>query len=152
MKRNLFLILAIVVLALALFVSCDDATSDKKGNQEMTEFYAKAREAFRVSSGVTLPEIGGIDLDKSLEAYDLEMEQFNEVIKNGGGEMSFDLNKGITLEAYLGIVNAIGVVFGPESYGFPMEEEGESIDSWEKNERFVTVHYKPKTRITVIIN
>ena len=55
MKRNLFLILAIVVLALALFVSCDDATSDKKGNQEMTAFYAKAREAFRVSSGSSDP-------------------------------------------------------------------------------------------------
>ena len=152
MRRNLFVLLSIAVLALVLSVSCDGSVSGKIGDTQMTPFYVKARKAFNVSSGVTLPEIGGIDLDKSLEAYEDEMEQFDEVIKNGGGEMSFDLNKGITLEAYLGIVNAIGVVFGPESYGFPMEKEGESIDSWEKNERFVTVHYKPKTRITVIIN
>ena len=93
MKRNLFMIFAVVVLALTVFVSCD-ATPGEKDDQEMTAFYSKAREAFRTASGVTLPVIGGIDLDSSLEAYALEMEQFDEVIKQGGGEMSFDLDKG----------------------------------------------------------
>ena len=150
MKRNLFLILAIVVLALALFVSCDDATSDKKGNQEMTEFYAKAREAFRVSSGVTLPEIGDLDFDNSNVAYMREMEQFDRVIKQGGGGMSFDLDKGITLDAYLGIVNAIGVVFGPEYYVDHIE--GYDIEIWKKDNTYVTVRFKVNTIISVIIN
>ncbi|MBQ3696706.1 MAG: hypothetical protein II883_02165 [Spirochaetales bacterium] len=152
MKRNLFLILGIVVLALALFVSCDDGTANKNGSREMTAFYVKAREAFNVSTGVSLPEISGLDLEKSHEAYDLEMEQFDEVIKNGGGEVTFDLDKGITLDAYLQIVYAIGVVFGPETEPFPIHEEGEDVDSWHKNGQYVTVHYKPETSITVIVH
>ena len=152
MRRNLFVLLSIAVLALVLSVSCDGSVSGKIGDTQMTPFYAKARKAFNVSTGVTLPEIGDIDLDKSLEAYDLEMEQFDEVIKNGGGEMSFDLNKGITLDAYLQIVYAIGVVFGPETEPFPIHEEGEDVDSWHKNGQYVTVHYKPETSISVIVH
>ena len=152
MRRNLFVLLSIAVLALVLSVSCDGSVSGKIGDTQMTPFYAKAREAFRVSSGVTLPEIGDLDLDKFLEAeaYDLEMEQFNEVIKNGGGEMSFDLNKGITLEAYLGIVNAIGVVFGPEYYVDHIG--GYDIEVWKKDNTYVTVKFKVNTKISVIIN
>ena len=150
MKRNLFLILTIVVLALTLFVGCDDATSDKRGNQGMTKFYAKAREAFRVSSGVTLPELGDLDFDNSNVAYMREMEQFDRVIKQGGGGMSFDLDKGITLDAYLGIVNAIGVVFGPEYYVDHIE--GYDIEIWKKDNTYVTVKFKVNTIISVIIN
>ena len=150
MKRNLFLILTIVVLALTLFVGCDDTTSDKKGNQGMTKFYAKAREAFRVSSGVTLPELGDLDFDNSNVAYMREMEQFDRVIKQGGGGMSFDLDKGITLDAYLGIVNAIGVVFGPEYYVDHIE--GYDIEIWKKDNTYVTVKFKVNTIISVIIN
>ena len=152
MKRKLFLILGSVVLALALFVSCDGSLSGKIGDTQMTPFYAKAREAFNVSTGVTLPEIGDLDLDKSLEAYEDEMEQFDEVIKNKGGEVSFDLDKGITLDAYLQIIYAIGVVFGPETEPFPIHEEGEDVDSWHKNGQYVTVHYKPETSISVIVH
>ena len=150
MKRNLFLILGIVVLALALFVSCDDGTANKKGSREMTAFYAKAREAFRVSSGVTLPEIGDLDFDNSNVAYMREMEQFDRVIKQGGGGMSFDLDKGITLDAYLGIVNAIGVVFGPEYYVDHIE--GYDIEIWKKDNTYVTVKFKVNTILSVIIN
>ncbi len=152
MRRNLFVLLSIAVLALVLSVSCDGSVSGKIGDTQMTPFYAKAREAFNVSTGVSLPEISGLDLDKSLEAYDLEMEQFDEVIKNGGGEVTFDLDKGITLDAYLQIVYAIGVVFGPETEPFPIHEEGEDVDSWHKNGQYVTVHYKPETSITVIVH
>lgn len=152
MRRNLFVLLSIAVLALVLSVSCDGSVSGKIGDTQMTAFYAKAREAFNVSTGVTLPEIGDLDLDKSLEAYEDEMEQFDEVIKNGGGEVSFDLDKGITLDAYLQIVYAIGVVFGPETEPFPIHEEGEDVDSWHKNGQYVTVHYKPETSISVIVH
>ena len=152
MRRNLFVLLSIAVLALVLSVSCDGSLSGKIGDTQMTPFYAKARKAFNVSTGVTLPEIGDLDLDKSLEAYDLEMEQFDEVIKNGGGEVTFDLDKGITLDAYLQIVYAIGVVFGPETEPFPIHEEGEDVDSWHKNGQYVTVHYKPETSISVIVH
>ena len=152
MRRNLFVLLSIAVLALVLSVSCDGSLSGKIGDTQMTPFYAKARKAFNVSTGVTLPEIGDLDLDKSLEAYDLEMEQFDEVIRNGGGEVSFDLDKGITLDAYLQIIYAIGVVFGPETEPFPIHEEGEDVDSWHKNGQYVTVHYKPETSISVIVH
>ncbi len=79
-----------------------------------------------------------------------EMEQFDRVIKQGGGGMSFDLDKGITLDAYLGIVNAIGVVFGPEYYVDHIE--GYDIEIWKKDNTYVTVKFKVNTILSVIIN
>ena len=151
MKRYSFILCTIVVLALALFISCDDSASGEKGTREMTAFYAKAREAFKVSSGVTLPEVGGIDLDSSLEAYDLEMAQFDEVIKQGGGPMSFDLDKGgINDSVYIGFSGAIETVFGPARGIY--HKEGYDIEIWKKDDRYVTVKYKVNTILTVIIN
>ena len=150
MKRNLFIILTTVVLALTVFVSCDDSATGEKGTQEMTAFYAKAREAFKASSGVSLPEIGGIDLDSSLEAYSLEMAQFDEVIRLGGGAMSFDLDKGgINDSVYIGFSQAIETVFGEATVD---HVEGYDIEIWKKDERYVTVKYKVNTIITVMIN
>lgn len=150
MKRNLFLMIAIAVLALTLAVSCDGSAAGEKTDREMTAFYAKAREAFQVASGVTLPEIGGIDLDSSKEAYALEMAQFDEVIKQGGGEMSFDLDKGgIDDSVYIGFTNAIEMVFG-EAYVDHIE--GYDIEIWKKDNTYVTVKYKVNTIISVIIS
>ena len=151
MKRNLFLMIAIAVLALTLAVSCDGSAAGEKTDREITAFYAKAREAFQVASGVTLPEIGGIDLDSSKEAYALEMEQFDEVIKQGGGEMSFDLDKGgINDSVYIGFTNAIEMVFGVAIYCD--HKEGYDIEIWKKGDTYVTVKYKVNTIISVIIN
>ena len=151
MKRNLFIILTTVVLALTVFVSCDDSATGEKGTQEMTAFYAKAREAFKASSGVSLPEVGGIDLDSSLEAYSLEMAQFDEVIRLGGGAMSFDLDKGgINDSVYIGFSQAIETVFGP---AIDIDhKEGYDVEIWKKDERYVTVKYKVNTIISVMIN
>ena len=151
MKRNLFIIFTIIVLALAVFVSCDDSDAGEKGAPELTTFYAKAREAFKVSSGVTLPEYGGIDLDSGHEAYNLEIAQFNEVIKNGGGAMTIDLNKGgINDAVYIGFSEAIELVFGT---AIEVDHiEGYDIEIWKKDDRYVTVKYKVNTIITVIIN
>ena len=150
MKRNLFMIFAVVVLALTVLVGCN-ADAGEKDDQEMTAFYSKAREAFRVASGVTLPVLGGIDLDSSLEAYALEMEQFDEVIKQGGGEMSFDLDKGgINDSVYIGFTNAIEMVFG---VAIDVDhKEGYDIEIWKKGETYVTVKYKVNTIIYVIIS
>lgn len=150
MKRNLFMLFAVVVLALTVLVGCN-AGAGEKDDQEMTAFYSKAREAFRTASGVTLPVIGGIDLDSSLEAYALEMEQFDEVIKQGGGEMSFDLDKGgINDSVYIGFTNAIEMVFGVAIYCDHIE--GYDIEIWKKGDTYVTVKYKVNTIISVIIN
>ena len=151
MKRNLFIILTIIVLALTVFVSCDDSAAVGLGATEMTAFYAKAREAFRVSSGVTLPESSGVDLDNSSVAYTREMEQFDRVIKQGGGGMSFDLDKGgINDVVYIGFTTAIETVFGPAIYVDHLE--GYDIEIWKKDNTYVTVKYKVNTIISVIIN
>lgn len=150
MKRNLIMLFAAVVLALTVFVSCN-ADAGEKHNQEMTVFYSKAREAFKVASGVTLPEIGGIDLDSSQEAYALEMEQFDEVIGKGGGGMSFDLDKGgIDDSVYIGFSSAMETVFGVAiSVDYI---KGYDVEIWKKGDTYVTVKYKLNTIISVIIS
>lgn len=150
MKRRTTTLLSVILLAAALIVGCSQNAGHGDGN--VTEFYATARKALQLSTGVALPDLS-LDLDKSdKEAYDAEMEELNGVIAAGGShDFNFDFNKGVTWEAYVGIVSAVTGVFGNENEGYPVHQGAYDINLWTRNGVSVMVKYTPKELISIII-
>ena len=150
MKRRTFILLSAVLLAAVLIVGCNHHNGP--GSENVTEFYAKARQAFRLSTGVPLPDLS-LDLDNSdPEAYQAEMAELQAVITAGGShDFNFDFNKNVTWEAYMGIISSVTGVFGNENEGYPVHEGDCDIDLWTKDGVSVMVKYVPKSLISVII-
>jgi len=150
MKKRTIILLSIVLLAAALIVGCNHHNGP--GEVEVTEFYKAARNAFRLSTGVALPDLS-LDLDKSdPEAYQAEMAELQAVITAGGShDFNFDFNKDVTWEAYMGIITAVTGVFGNEDEGYPVHEGDYDIDLWTKDGVSVMVKYTPESLISVII-
>ena len=144
MKRKPFILLAIVVLVAALFVSCEQF-SGLKAKRNMTEFYSIARTAFKLSTNVDLPVLENIGFNQQSypDAYNEELNTLNAVITAGGSHnFVFDLNLGVTEDAKKKICSAITDVFGKEKDSFPQTDAGNvEINEWEKDGLQIAVSY-----------
>ena len=116
-----------------------------------TAFYDKAKEAFRLSTGVDLPDVAGLGL-KTGSAYDLEMAELDDVIARGGSHsFNFDFNIGVNLAAYLELVCAAGAGFGVQQDGYPVHYQGWDINYWIKNGLSLMIKYHAGDQMSFII-
>lgn len=140
MKRNPFLLLAIIVLAVSLLVSCD-SSDEPKVTLGMTEYYSVAREAFRLSTGITLPELSGLGL--TCDLYHEELEFLKDIVKDGGSnDFTLGFNLGVTSEAYDKIIAAISAASGDEREGYPQYDDKYHLDGWKKDDLTITSLYQ----------
>lgn len=152
MKRKSFIVLAIVLLVFALLVSCDEASAGLKGTRGVSEYFATAKEAFRLSSGVSIPDNDRLTLYlNDPRAVREEIDFLKQVIADGGSNdfrITFDL--GVTLEAYNDICTAITGVYGEERPNYPMQGDDYYYDMWDKNGIAVmTLYATDNSRITI---
>lgn len=149
MKKTITALMAMLILFSVLLVSCDPSPKEMA-----SAYYTKAREAFRLSVGVALPDLEGLDFKPGdPEAYNAAMKMLDDVIAAGGShDFSFTFNEGITYSAYIYTISPISIVFGNQVDGFPTHYQGEDINYWIKDGVSVMVKYKLGEILDVIVH
>ena len=134
----------ILLLFAFLAVSCEGGFGWLKDEVPMTEYYKAARTAFKLSTGVELPELEGVDLkDEPAGTYDTGIAILNDVIKSGGShDYAFEFTSGVTYDVYSQSLVAIAKVFGQEYPGFPKTEDNYVFNCWCKDDLSVFISYK----------
>ncbi|MBQ5365261.1 MAG: hypothetical protein IIU49_04235 [Spirochaetales bacterium] len=146
-KRTAFVITALA-LCLVLAVSCNE-NGGLKDTEGMTEYYSTAREAFRLSTRVTFPEIPGVGLkDDPPGTYEAELNILKDVVRQSGShDFNFDFTEGVSYDVYSRCLVAIAEVFGQEHPNFPRTEDDYVFNCWHDDNLSVMITYKKDNSI-----
>ena len=148
MKKRTAFVITTLALCLVLAVSCNE-NGGLGESAEMTEFYSTAREAFRLSTKVSLPEFPGVSLkDDPAGTYEAEMDVLKEVIKTSGSHsFQFDFNEGVSYDVYSQCVVSIAEVFGQEHPDYPKDRDGYLLNCWFEGSYSVMISYRKDNSI-----
>ena len=148
MKKRIVFVIMALVLCMVLAVSCNEngGLGESSG---MTEYYATAREAFRLSTGVTLPEYPGVGLrDDPPGTYEAELSELKDVVRQSGSHsFQFDFNEGLSYDLYSRCVVSMAEAFGQEHPDYPKDRDGYLFNCWFEGNCSVMISYKKDNSI-----
>ena len=110
--KKLIWITTLLLIALCVFTSCEQEPSEGSGG-EMTKSYADARAEFRKVTGIELPAIDNLEVDREFP------------YKEGDKDYCFDIIGGsaLTYQTYLQLETFLNGAVGNPDEGYPAGDE-----------------------------
>ena len=147
MKRIIPILLAVMLCAV-LFVAC---TEPEAPTVNMTEYYAAGRTAYKLVTGIELPELGGLGMDPEDPSYATTLEYLRSVTAESN-EICFDIYTNgdgpIDFQSYTTFENFLKEKLGDCDPGYPTGNEASgrecqwTVDGrWYEASWYVTVEY-----------
>ncbi len=146
MKKSVLIIM--IVLFCILFVACDPENGSTP-TVVMTEYYAAGRTAYKLVTGIELPEIADLGMNPEDVDYATTLAYLKGVT-DADNEICFDLYYGdaFNYQTFLELEDFLKQTLGDCDVGFPTGNEAEGREAqWTKDGRwyeaswFVTLEY-----------